>query len=43
MTKDERIASFKYSVLEHAYKNKNITSTCKVFNQVRIPHLLRWG
>ena len=31
MTKDERIASFKYSVLEHADK-KNITSTCKTFN-----------
>ena len=35
MTKDERIASFKYSVLQHAYKNKNITSTCKVFNLSR--------
>ena len=35
MTKDERIANFKYSVLEHAYKNKNITSTCKAFNLTR--------
>lgn len=35
MTKDERIASFKYSVLEHAYKYKNITSTCKLFNITR--------
>jgi len=32
MTKDDRIASFKYSVLQHARKNKNITSTCKAFN-----------
>jgi len=32
MTKDERIASYKYSVLEHAYKNKNITGTCRLFN-----------
>ena len=31
MTKDERIASFKYSVLQHAQENKNITFTCKVF------------
>jgi len=35
MTKDERIASFKYSVLEHARKNKNVTSTCKLFNITR--------
>ena len=32
MTKDERIASFKYSVLQHAYKHKNIENTCRVFN-----------
>ena len=32
MTKDERIANYKYSVLEHAYKNKNITGTCRLFN-----------
>jgi transposase len=32
MTKDDRIASFKYSVLQHARKYKNITHTCKVFN-----------
>jgi len=25
MTKDERLTSYKYSVLQHAYKNKNIT------------------
>ena len=31
MTKDERIASFKYSVLQHTRKHKNITFTCKVF------------
>ncbi len=35
MTKDERIASFKYSVLEHARENKNVTSTCKLFNITR--------
>ena len=35
MTKDERIASFKYSVLQHAYKHKNITNTCKAFNLSR--------
>ena len=32
MTKDERIASYKYSVLQHAQENKNITSTCRFFN-----------
>jgi transposase InsO family protein len=31
MTKDERIVNFKYSVLQHARENKNITLTCKVF------------
>jgi hypothetical protein len=31
MTKDERIASYKYSVLQHAREHKNITLTCKVF------------
>jgi len=31
MTKDEHIASFKYSVLQHARKHNNITYTCKVF------------
>jgi len=35
MTTDERIASYKYSVLEHAYKHKNVTSTCKLFNLSR--------
>ena len=35
MTKDERIASFKYSVLQHARENKNVTSTCKLFNITR--------
>ena len=28
MTKDERIASYKYSVLQHAREHKNITYTC---------------
>lgn len=32
MIKEERIASFKYSVLQHAQKYKNITYTCKVFH-----------
>jgi len=31
MTKDERIASYKDSVLQHAQKHNNITFTCKVF------------
>ena len=31
MTKEEPIASFKHSVLQHARKHKNITDTCKVF------------
>ena len=35
MTKDERIASYKYSVLQHARKHNNITYTCKVFNLSR--------
>jgi transposase len=35
MTKEDRIASFKYSVLQHARKNKNITYTCKTFNVSR--------
>jgi len=35
MTKDERIVSYKYSVLQHARKHKNITYTCKVFNLSR--------
>ena len=35
MTKDERIANFKYSVLEYARENKNVTSTCKLFNITR--------
>ena len=35
MTNDESIASFKYSVLQHAWENKNITYTCKVFNLSR--------
>ena len=35
MTTDERIASYKYSVLQHAHKHKNITSTCKLFNLTR--------
>ena len=35
MTKNERIASFKYSVMQHARENKNITNTCKAFNLSR--------
>jgi transposase InsO family protein len=35
MTKDERIASYKYSVLQHARENKNVTSTCKLFSLTR--------
>ncbi|PKP58967.1 hypothetical protein CVT91_07560 [Candidatus Atribacteria bacterium HGW-Atribacteria-1] len=35
MTKEELIASFKYSVLQHARKNKNITYTCRTFNVSR--------
>jgi len=31
MTKDECIASYKYSVLQHARKHNNITYTCEVF------------
>lgn len=31
MTKDERIANYKFSVLQHAREHKNITLTCKVF------------
>lgn len=35
MTKDERIASFKYSVLQNSYKHKNITDACRIFNLSR--------
>ena len=35
MTKDDRIASYKYSVLQHARKYNNITYTCKTFNLSR--------
>ena len=35
MTKDDRITSYKYSVLQHARKHNNITYTCKVFNLSR--------
>jgi len=35
MTIDERIANYRYSVLQHAYKHKNITITCKLFNLSR--------
>jgi len=35
MTKDDRITSYKYSVLQHAGKYKNITDTCKAFNLSR--------
>ena len=32
MTKDNRITSYKYSVIQHARKYKNITDTYKLFN-----------
>ena len=35
MTKDDFLANFKYSVLQHARKNKNITYTCRTFNLSR--------
>jgi transposase InsO family protein len=35
MTKDDFIASYKYSVLQHAYKHKNIADTCRIFNLSR--------
>ena len=35
MTKDDRIASYKYSVLQHARKHNNITYTCQVLNVSR--------
>jgi transposase InsO family protein len=35
MTKDDRIASYKYSVLQHARKHNNITSACQVLNVSR--------
>ena len=30
MTKDDRIASLKYSVLQHARKHNNVTYPCEV-------------
>ena len=35
MTKDERIANFKYRGLQHAQEHKNITDTCRIFNVSR--------
>jgi len=35
MTKDELITIFKYSVLQHARKNNNITYACRTFNIFR--------
>ena len=35
MTKDEIISNYRYSVLQHAYKYKNITHTCRLFNLSR--------
>jgi len=35
MTKDERIANFKYNVLQDAQEHENITLTCKVFQITR--------
>ena len=32
MTKDDFIASYKYSVLQHARKHNNITHTCRTLN-----------
>ena len=41
MTKDGRITSYKYSVLQHARKHKNITDTCKLFNLSRTVYYKR--
>ena len=35
MTKDERLTSYKYSILQHVYKNKNIASICRFYNLSR--------
>jgi len=35
MTKDDRIASFKHSILQYARKHKNIIYTCRTFNLSR--------
>jgi len=35
MTKDEIISNYRYSVLQHAYKYKNVTHTCRLFNLSR--------
>ena len=35
MTKDDRISSYKYSVLQHARKHNNITYTCQVLNVLK--------
>ena len=35
MTKDDRIASYKYSVLQHARKHNNITYTCQVLRCIQ--------
>ena len=35
MSKDDPIASYKYSVLQHARKYNNITYTCQVLNVSR--------
>ena len=32
MSKDDPIASYKYSVLQHARKHNNITYSCRAFN-----------
>jgi hypothetical protein len=39
MNKDDRITIFKYSVLRHARKYKNIIDACKLFNLVGNPYL----
>ena len=35
MTTDERLTSYKYSVLQHAYKHKNVSDTCRLLNVSR--------
>ena len=35
MTKDELISNYRYSVLQHAYKYKNVTSACRLFHLSR--------
>ena len=40
MTKDDRIASYKYSVLQHARKHNNTNCLIKNLNEkVSMPHI----